>query len=182
MRSRSTGHTIRHDERTPPVDWEDPELWRWIWLVTFVVFALGELAIATTFFLASFALGALVACVAAFAGGSIGLQWTLFVGVSLLSLLVVRPYSKRLDRQTEGLHTEGSNRWVGKIATVIREIPSGVADTGLVRVEREEWRAESVGDVRIGPGERVKVVRVDGTRMIVEPVETSASPGTEVGT
>jgi membrane protein implicated in regulation of membrane protease activity len=156
------------------VEWDDPELWRWLWLLAAVVFTLGELAIYVNFFLASFAVGALVACVLAFFGVALPVQWVVFVVLSVLALAVLRPYSRRLDRATAGAYTEGANRWVGKVATVVSDIPAGPADTGLVRLEREQWRAESVGDRAIPAGTIVRVVRVDGTRMLVEPLEEAA--------
>jgi len=156
------------------MDWEDPDLWRWLWLLAAVVFALGELAIPTSFFLASFALGALAACLVAFLGGALALQWLAFVGISLALVLVLRPYSRRLDRQTASVATAGADRWVGKTATVLREIPGGVGDTGMVRLEREEWRAESRGGADIAAGALVRIVAVDGTRMIVEALGAGA--------
>jgi inner membrane protein len=39
---------------------------------------------------------------------------------------------------------------------------------GLVRIEREEWRAESVDGAAIPVGAAIRVVRVDGTRLIVK--------------
>jgi membrane protein implicated in regulation of membrane protease activity len=54
---------------------------------------------------------------------------------------------------------------------VLSEIPAGVHATGLVRVEREEWRAESVDGSAIPAGTAVEVLRVDGTRLIVGPPE-----------
>lgn len=158
------------------MDWEDPDLWQWLWLAAAVVFLLGELAIYTSFFLASFALGAGVACALAFFDVGLGWQWLAFVGISGVAFLVLRPYSRMLDRETASVHTEGANRWVGKMATVVADIPPGPAETGLVRVEREQWRAESVGDRAIAAGTVVRVVRVDGTRMLVEPIEP-AEPG-----
>lgn len=149
--------------------WEDPDLWRWLWLIAAAVFFMGEMAIPTSFFLVSFAVGALVACVLAFFGATLGIQWLAFVFVSLAALLVLRPYSRRLDRETEDVATFGANRWVGKTGTVISEIPPGPASTGLVRIEREEWRAESAGEAGIATGSLVQVIRVDGTRLIVTP-------------
>jgi membrane protein implicated in regulation of membrane protease activity len=158
------------------MQWDDPDLWRWLWLSTAVVFALGEMAIPTSFFLASFALGAVIAAVVAFLGGALLLQWVLFVGVATSALLFLRPLSRRLDRDTADVANVGANRWVGKLATVINAVPDGPGETGLIRLEREEWRAESTGNYAIAPGTRVRVVRVDGTRMVVEPVEAPSVP------
>ncbi|MCA1692731.1 MAG: GDSL-type esterase/lipase family protein [Actinobacteria bacterium] len=37
----------------------------------------------------------------------------------------------------------GANRWVGRQAVVLRDIPASAGATGMVRLDREEWRAES---------------------------------------
>ena len=121
---------------------EDPETWRWIWLATAVTFALGELAIAGTFFLAPFAVGALVACLLAFFDVELVWQWLAFVVISFGSFAALRPLSRRLDQgePTDGI---GSKRLIGQTGTVLQEIPAGHHELGMVRVHREEWRAES---------------------------------------
>jgi len=43
--------------------------------------------------------------------------------------------------------------------------------SGRVRIEREEWRADTSGDVAIPEGARVTVERVSGTHLVVRPVE-----------
>lgn len=147
-----------------------PETWRWIWLATAVLFAVGEIAVAGTFFLAPFAVGAAVAAAVAFAGAGIGLEWLLFVVVSAGAAAVLIPFGRRLDQRT-GHTAIGANRWVGRQAVVLTEIPAGHGAAGLVRLEREEWRAESLLGARIPVGSTVLVSRVDGTRLVVIPIE-----------
>ena len=43
----------------------------------------------------------------------------------------------------------------------------------MVRVDREEWRAQSVDGRAIPAGATVRVVRAEGTRVVVEPLEES---------
>jgi membrane protein implicated in regulation of membrane protease activity len=150
-----------------------PDVWRWIWLVLAATFALGELAATGTFFLISFAIGAALACVAAFAGAAVAWQWLLFVGASAVALAVLRPLGRRLDRDVPE-HTVGANRWVGRVGVVISDIPAGPHDTGLVRLEREEWRAEHEGTGTIPAGTPVLVTRVAGTRLIVRVADPAS--------
>jgi membrane protein implicated in regulation of membrane protease activity len=152
------------------MDFSSPDTWRWIFLVSAVVFTLGEIAVAGTFFLLPFAAGSLVAAIAAFVGLSVAIEWTLFVIVSGLASAVLWPLGRRLDRRTPR-HAIGATRWVGRQAYVTREIPSGHGSTGLVRLDREEWRAESMLGVPIQEGATVLVSRVDGTRLVVVPLE-----------
>ena len=44
-------------------------------------------------------------------------------------------------------------------------------NTGRVRLGKEEWRAEGDTEKTIPEGKRVKVVRLDGTHLIVETLK-----------
>ena len=145
---------------------DQPETWRWIWLVAAVVFAIGEMAQAGTFFLAPFAVGAAVAAVLAFADIGVTIEWAAFVGVSVATFASLRPLARKLDQgqPTEGI---GSKRLIGQSATVLEEIPAGQHELGLVRVHREEWRAETVDGSPAPTGAVVHVVEQRGTRLVV---------------
>ena len=152
------------------MDLSSSEAWRWIWLGTAVVFTVGEISLAGSFFFLPFAIGAALAAAVAFAGGSVPLEWLAFVVASGAALAVLWPMGRRLDR-TRPVAKVGANRWVGKEAVVVTTIPAGSGSTGLVRVDREEWRAESLTSCAIESGSTVLVSRVDGTRLVVVPLE-----------
>jgi membrane protein implicated in regulation of membrane protease activity len=88
------------------------------------------------------------------------------------------PLRRRLDREQpqDGI---GSRRLVGEAGTVLELVPGTPTASGLVRVGREEWRAESADGRPIEPGTTVKVVEVKGTRVVVFP--QSLPPAPEVG-
>ncbi len=157
------------------MDFNSPDTWRWIWVAAAVIFTVGEIAVAGSFFLLPFAAGALVAAVVAFTGGSVGLEWFAFVVVSAIGSAVLRPLAKRLDQGPT--HAIGANRWVGREAYVLRDIPAEPGATGLIRLDREEWRAESLMGVPIPAGSTVLVSRVDGTRLVVLPLQEPLEPG-----
>ncbi len=152
------------------MDLSSPDTWRWIWLAMAVAFALGEIAVAGSFFLLPFAGGAVGAALVALLGASVGISWLVFLLVSAGCAAVLRPLARRLDRSAPGT-SSGANRWVGRQATVLRDIPGSAGDTGLIRLDREEWRAESQIGVPIKAGSTVLVSRVDGTRLVVLPLE-----------
>jgi membrane protein implicated in regulation of membrane protease activity len=153
---------------------DSPEEWRWIWLAAAVLFAVGELATPGTFFLFFFALGAAVATLLAFAGVSLTVEWIAFLAVSIGALAALRPLTRRFDAAGDDRGV-GAQRLVGQTGTVLREIP-GAGELGLVRVDREEWRAESLDGSPIAPGVAVKVADIQGTRVIVSPVGQITSP------
>ncbi len=156
----------------------DPDTWQWIWLVGAVVLGAGEMAVAGSFFLAPFALGAAVASVLAFADVELWVQWAVFLGVSSVSFLALRPLARRLDRTypTEGI---GANRLLGQSAHVVAEITSAHAP-GTVLLGGEVWKAESAHGRAIPADTPVVVVDVRGTRVVVEPRRSvHEDPGSE---
>lgn len=169
------------------MDFDDPNTWRWIWLVAMATFGIGEMAAAGSFFLAPFALGAGVAAVLAFLGVPVGVEWVVFIGVSTLSFLALRPLARRLDRHDVAAGI-GANRLVGQIAEVMATIEGGQAP-GMVLLGGEQWRAESDDGRRIDVGTRVAIAEVRGTRVVVRAIDAteprsvqdrSASGGTDV--
>jgi membrane protein implicated in regulation of membrane protease activity len=151
----------------PNVD--DPELWRWIWLGGAVTFGIAELASAGAFFMLPFAVGAGLACLLAFLGAPLLLQWIVFVVVSVALVAALRPLAARLarDHPAEGI---GAKRLIGQQGTVLAEIPAGVNELGMVRVHREEWRAETVDGSALPAGSEIRVLEQRGTRVVVTSV------------
>ncbi len=143
-----------------------PEMWRWIWLVTSAVFLTGELLTPGTFFLVCFAIGAALAAALAFLGVGVAVEWVAFLAGSAAAFGAFFPLRRRLDR---GLPQEGfgAGRLIGQAAVVTRALPAG--DAGMVRVGREEWRAEAADGSAVAEGAVVSVIEVRGTRVIVGP-------------
>jgi membrane protein implicated in regulation of membrane protease activity len=156
---------------------DDAETWRWIWLAATVLLAMSELAVPGTFFMLSFALGALLATILAFLDAPLAVQWFAFVGGSAAALAVLAPLGRRLVKASPDAKV-GATRWEGRRAVVLEPIPPGTHATGLVRIEREQWRAESSDGRAVPVGATVQVLRVDGTRVIVEPFDDASAPTT----
>lgn len=154
---------------------DNADTWLWIWLGTAVLFGVGEIAVAGSFFLLPFAVGALVATLVAALDLSLVAQWLAFVLVSGGSFLALRPIARRLDAidPVEGI---GARRLIGETARVIEPVPEGGHDLGMARIGREEWRIESIDGSAIPAGTLVKVVEVRGTRAVVFPVELPGGP------
>lgn len=149
------------------MDLGDPDTWRWIWLVAAVVFGVGEMAMAGSFFLAPFALGAIVAAILAFVGVSLGIEWAVFLGVSIVTFLAMRPLARRLDRDDRSAGI-GANRLLGQNAQVTEAIGDGHLP-GMVLLGGERWRAESADGRPIAADTPVRITDVRGTRVVVTP-------------
>jgi membrane protein implicated in regulation of membrane protease activity len=155
---------------------DTPETWRWIWLAAAAFFVGGELLTPGQFFLLPFGIGAAVASVVAFAGGGVGLSWVAFLASTVVAFAALFPLRRRLDQAApqDGI---GARRLMGQTGRVLEALPAG--ETGLVRVGREEWRAESLDGSAVPVGATVKVVEVRGTRVIVHPLELPSPDGEE---
>lgn len=150
------------------MDAGDPNTWRWIWLAAMVVFGVGEMAVAGSFFLAPFALGAAVAAVLAFFGVDVGIEWVAFLAVSIVAFLAMRPLARRLDANEQAMGI-GANRQIGRTAQVIEPI-GGPHAPGMVLLGAERWRADSSGGQAIAVDTKVVVTEVRGTRVLVRPL------------
>jgi membrane protein implicated in regulation of membrane protease activity len=140
-----------------------------IWGGLVVVFVVAEVATAGALFSAPFAIGAAGGGAVALGGGPVWLQACVFLIVSALTLAGLRPLARRLDQGSPRLEV-GAGRWVGRQGVVVEAIPSGPGQTGMIRLDREVWRAESSLDIPIAVGSTVLVQRVDGVRLVVLPV------------
>ncbi|WP_020522093.1 NfeD family protein [Catelliglobosispora koreensis] len=135
----------------------------WIgWLIAAAALIILEL-FTGTFVLLMIGAGALAGALVAIAGGELWLQVLVFGIVSALALWLVRPWiNRRLERgRTElGLAvTEGAD------AVVVERIDR---DHGMVKIEGELWRARPYDAEKIyEPGDRVRVVKVDGATALV---------------
>jgi membrane protein implicated in regulation of membrane protease activity len=138
------------------------EVW-WIWMAVAAVFILGEIFTAG-FFLLWFGIGAAVAGVLAILDLHPGWQWASFVVVSAVLFAATRRIAEKFTKkQPPGV---GADRFVGKVGVVLEEIDN-LKNTGRVRIDRDEWRADSETDDTIPVDARVKVVGLDGTHLVV---------------
>ena len=138
-----------------------------IWFVFAAIFIVGEILTAG-FFLLWFGIGAVVAGVLAILGFNAGWQWGAFIVVSGILFAISRRFAERFTKkQPPGI---GADRFIGEVGVVLEEIDN-IKNTGRVRIEKEEWRADSATGEIIKEGEKVKVVRMDGTHVVVKIIE-----------
>ena len=139
----------------------------WLWIILAGLFLGGEIFTAA-FFLFWFGVAAGVTAVVSLFGVPPTWQLATFGAVSLALLMVSRPFAEKVSgEQPPGI---GANRLVGEPCLVLEDIDSD-KNTGRVRLGQEEWRAESRSGEPIAAGRKAKVVAVNGTRLVVAPVE-----------
>lgn len=139
------------------------EIW-WIWMGVAALFIVGEI-FTQGFFLFWFGIGAAVAGILAILGLGVGWQLAAFVVVSGGLFVVSRRFAERISKkQPPGI---GADRFVGLEGVVLEEIDN-VKNTGRVRVQKDEWRADSETGDTIPEGECIVVTRLDGAHMVVK--------------
>ena len=142
------------------------KIW-WIWMIIAAIFVVGEIFTAG-FFLLWFGVGAAVAGVLAILGLSFGWQLAAFAVVSLVLFASSRRFAERFSKkQPPGI---GADRFIGKQGVVLEDIDN-VKNVGRVRLDKEEWRADSETGEAIPAGTQVEVVRLDGTHLVVKTIE-----------
>ena len=129
------------------------------WIILFLILLFIELA---TVNLVSiwFAIGALGAFVTAFFTDSILIQ------LSVVSLFVTLPIVKKF-KSKEKIVPTNLDRVIGQIAEVTREIKPN--HYGEVEIFGTTWTASSRDPLAVG--ERVKVLKLDGVKLIVQREE-----------
>ncbi len=139
-----------------------------IWLVWFIlaaIFIVGEMLTAG-FFILWFGIGAAAAGVCAVLGLDPIWQWLAFIVVSGVLALVSRKFANKVTKeQPPGI---GADRYIGKTGMVLEEI-NKINNTGRVRLNQEEWRAQSITGETIPLNTLVTVVKIDGTQLVVQP-------------
>ena len=149
----------------------DSEAWRWFWSVLAVILATGEI-FSPGFFLLPFGIGAAAAGLLAWLGvDNAGVQWLVFLVVSVAALLSLRPLIRKQDEgEPDAI---GANRYLRKTGIVLEDIDMR-AGTGIVRIDTEEWRAITEGEP-ITAGTDILVAGVTGARLIVQAVDRQPS-------
>lgn len=138
-----------------------------LWLVALVAFLVIELITVglTTIWLAG---GALVAFILAILGVNVWVQIIAFVVISFLLVYFTRPLAVKYlnPRRTR----TNSDELIGETVKVIERIDNRAA-AGRALARGMEWSARAVSDdMIIEKDALVKVLRIEGVKLIVEPI------------
>ncbi len=141
------------------------QVW-WIWMALAAAFIIGEI-FTPGFFLLWFGIGAVVASILAIFGLGMDWQWGAFLIISGGLFMISRRFAERFTKkQPSGI---GANRFVGEKG-IVREEINTIKSTGLVRIRNEDWKADSDSGEIISTGEKVEVVKIVGTHLVVKVV------------
>jgi membrane protein implicated in regulation of membrane protease activity len=136
-----------------------------LWLIAAAILGLGEIA-TSGFFLAPFAVGALLAALISAAGAGTAISLIIFLGVSIAALTALRPLARAHLKMPAQLRT-GTAALVGRSATVVERI-ANQEGVGCVSIEGEVWTARAYDeDDVIEAGQRVQVLEIRGATALV---------------
>ena len=138
------------------------------WMALVIIFLVVELVTVglTTIWLAG---GAFVAFILAAVGAGFWLQLAAFFVVSFVLIYFTRPFAVKYlnPRRTR----TNSEELIGEVVKVTSRIDNRAAE-GIALAKGLEWSARAVSDdMTIEKDTLVKVVRIEGVKLIVEPVE-----------
>ena len=135
------------------------------WLIAMVALLAVEAAVPGLISI-WFAIGALAALISAMFHAPLWLQIVWFVLVSILSLALTRPFVKKyVNSRTTPTNADMG---IGKDAVVTEEIDN-LHGKGAVTLDGKIWTARMENEEqRAAPGEIVRILRIEGVKLIVE--------------
>lgn len=137
-----------------------------IWLILAVIFAIIEAATLglTTIW---FAAGALLAMIVAALDFSVTIQILIFLISSAVLIYFTRPFAIKLLKV--GNVKTNSASLIGEIG-IVKE-PIHPFETGLVKVSGQIWTAKSKDKESIDKNKKVRILSIEGVKLIVEELE-----------
>lgn len=140
-------------------------MWQ-IWLIIAGLFFIGEIA-TVGFLIFWFGVGALVAMLVSLFTSNVIIQTSVFVISSAILLFATKPFVKKFI-DVKSTNTNAFSI-IGKKALVRKEINSN--SVGQIKINGEIWSAESENNEIIPKGSEVEIVKINGVKAIVKPIE-----------
>ncbi len=136
-----------------------------VWLGVFAFMILSE---AATVGLTAiwFAGGALIASITGFLGVNWAWQLVVFMVVSIVFMIVLRPLAKK--KMNPKVTPTNADSLIGQFYPVLTTVGPG-HEAGQIRIGDVEWRAVSEDGMVIPEGTVVVIRKIEGTKLIVLP-------------
>ena len=140
-----------------------------IWLIIAGVCLIIEI-VTVGFFVFWFAIAALITALLSLFIHNIIAQATIFIIISVILIFLTKPLTDEITKKDKV--STNVNALIGQEGTVIKEINSGSNKIGQVKILGDTWSAVTTNDFTnaIPVGSNVKILKIDGVNLIVEPV------------
>lgn len=135
-----------------------------IWIAAIIIFGVAEAATAglTSIW---FVLGGVAGLVSAVCGAQVWLQVVLFFAVSIAALAITRPLVAKLMKKD--IKPTNADRVLNGVARVTERIDNALP-SGAVYIDGKTWTARSADGEVIEPDESVRILRMEGVKLIVQ--------------
>ncbi len=134
-----------------------------IWIGVGILALVLEILTPTSFVSIWITVGALAAWLSAALGLSWEIQICVCIVVSILFIIIVRPFAVKYLRGNT--IPTNADRMIGETATVIKEISS--QHWGEVKVQGMIWSAVCIDDEVIEAGAKVRITAIEGAKLLV---------------
>ena len=142
------------------------------WFIVAIIFGVGEL-MTTSLTLILFSIGALLVMFLSIFIESILWQVIIFAVVSIILLVIATKYL--VDRDKDVKYNTNLQGIISQKAIVTQTIEP--YETGVAKLNGEEWTAMSKDETRIEAGKLVEVVAIEGVKLIVKEVSEELLEG-----
>ncbi len=139
------------------------------WLVVSVILMTLEI-LTQGFVVACFGIGGLFGMLAAMLGVAFAWQVGGFALGSFVAFIAIRPFVLRFLYHSSDHVPTNMDALAGRTGVVTQAIST--RKPGRVKVGGEDWMAVSEADQTLDEGMDVKVLRVEGAKLLVEPIDT----------
>ncbi|MEW9078660.1 NfeD family protein [Terrisporobacter glycolicus] len=134
-----------------------------VWLIVAVAFGIAEL-MTTSLTLVWFSIGALILMVLSTFIESVIIQIALFAAISITLLVIFTKYFVDKDKTFKyNTNLQGIEQKTGVVKEEILPYM-----TGIVTLTGEDWTAISENNEKIEVGQLVKVIRIEGVKLVVK--------------
>ena len=135
-----------------------------VWIAAIVIFGVVEAATAglTSIW---FVLGSVAGLIAAVCSAPIWLQVALFFAVSIAALAFTRPLVVKLMKKD--IKPTNADRVLGAVGRVTERIDNALP-SGAVYIDGKTWTARSADGEVIEPDAAVRILRMEGVKLIVQ--------------
>lgn len=142
----------------------DADMATTIWIAAIIIFGVAEAATAglTSIW---FVLGGVAGLIAAVCGGPVWLQVGLFFAVSIAALAFTRPLVVKLMKKD--IKPTNADRVLNNVGRVTERIDNALP-SGAVYIDGKTWTARSADGEVIEPDAAVRILRMEGVKLIVQ--------------
>ena len=146
----------------------DLETWH-IWIIIAIILFIAEI-FTPAFLAASLAIGCIFAGIVSSMDFGINIQLIAFSAGTLVSFFGIRPFILKVGHNKNGDLKTNVHALVGKTGKVTVTIDNRI-NRGRVMVEGDDWRAETANDEILLAGEKVEILKIDSTILIVKSIK-----------